>query len=453
VKPCSRCGGPTALRKVRGFEVEACVRCGAVLMDASDLDVIAAGGQDVRTPVPLSTATPSAPPPRWIHKDPSPPQPLYTQVLLPPDPSTEETQAPTVVDGHAVTSEPPPKREPPPEGLPEAPVPTPHTPRSAGPRRRSLKSARTSTPAPPIFRDSERRGSSPTMMPDVAPTGEPELGNFGSAAPGRQGPTFDLPKDPDATEEIDNANAARQATPVSQKTTAPRPPNRAPAALDDPALTEWTRKRSRTRRRLVQVATATWLAIFLALAAVGYLAWQGRALTNAGSPPPDEPLTPTQQEPPGVPGLIGEEDAVDDAEPVDATPPVASPLSAAEPQAEVEAEPTTEPAVAPEPTPVSLPVVAPQPAARPTRPSRQALIDRGWSSVENDPLAAAAAFDRAMAERPSDAEANYGYGYSLVRQGNPQAATFYLCRSLAGANTETRREVAALLGRNGLTCD
>ncbi|MFT6142711.1 MAG: hypothetical protein ACJAZO_003978 [Myxococcota bacterium] len=58
-----------------------------------------------------------------------------------------------------------------------------------------------------------------------------------------------------------------------------------------------------------------------------------------------------------------------------------------------------------------------------------------------------------MAERPSDAEANYGYGYSLVRQGNPQAATFYLCRSLAGANTETRREVAALLGRNGLTCD
>jgi Flp pilus assembly protein TadD len=73
--------------------------------------------------------------------------------------------------------------------------------------------------------------------------------------------------------------------------------------------------------------------------------------------------------------------------------------------------------------------------------------------VESNPVAAAELFAEALEVRPGDHEANYGYGYAMVRAGNVAAARSYLCRAQGASDIEIRREVASLLERNALTCD
>lgn len=124
-----------------------------------------------------------------------------------------------------------------------------------------------------------------------------------------------------------------------------------------------------------------------------------------------------------------------------AAPPAAAPAAAA-------------PKVAP--SPKAAPVVTEAPKAAPEpkpRKSRfQILVDQGWSSVESDPKAAATSFAAAINIQPDAADANYGLGYALLKQGSKAQAAEYLCRARLG-DLGTRREITGLLQRHNLGCD
>ncbi|HMV65886.1 MAG TPA: tetratricopeptide repeat protein, partial [Myxococcota bacterium] len=94
------------------------------------------------------------------------------------------------------------------------------------------------------------------------------------------------------------------------------------------------------------------------------------------------------------------------------------------------------------------------PAEPPKAPSTswRANIELGWKTVERDPSAAAAAFQAALRDQPNDPDANYGYGYALLKLGDRDRAVPWLCRARNG-DAATRREVAGLLQTHGLTCD
>lgn len=98
------------------------------------------------------------------------------------------------------------------------------------------------------------------------------------------------------------------------------------------------------------------------------------------------------------------------------------------------------------------PVEEPPPRQPAPRPRLQTLLDRGWSQVVDAPEAAAESFRRALDLEPGDAEANYGYGYALLRQGDPSRAKPFLCQAQQGGDIEVTRDVQALLAQNGLTC-
>lgn len=427
-----------APKNIRGFEVEVCVRCGAVITDAAVLDVLA-GDDDIPA---RNAATPSAPPPRWLHRSAEPPDPLYTGVRDPEDLATEEAPHPAL----EVEPGPPPRRTPPPpRRRPILSQPPPVPSRAPVPPRREAvaspppaptprKPAASDIPSRPPTKPSEPRAltpaaknyrvNSPTLMPDYddaedATYVEPGLGALFPASDSRQaGPTFEF-NDIPTEEEAPKASAA-------ESSTAPRPVDRFYAPSHDPLVSSWERRRQRNRRNLIALAIFTWVAIFAAVGFLGWMAWN-RAQPTARP-------------------------AVHHPEPAS--------LRAARPQPEAEVAPPTAPepapvapAAAPAPRPAPAVAPAPRPAPAPRGPSRRSLIDRGWSLVESDPVAAAAAFDDALALRPGDAEANYGYGYALIRQGNPPASRLYLCRALVGADVETQREVNALLTNNGLNCD
>ncbi len=119
------------------------------------------------------------------------------------------------------------------------------------------------------------------------------------------------------------------------------------------------------------------------------------------------------------------------------------------------------PVAAPDPipvaaVPVAAPVVAaprpPAPAAQPRGGARQ-LAQRGWDTMEKDPGAAEALFRSALQTAPNEPDVTYGLGYSLLKQGQAQAARPYLCQAAATGDSDTKREVTALVGRNGLSCE
>lgn len=89
---------------------------------------------------------------------------------------------------------------------------------------------------------------------------------------------------------------------------------------------------------------------------------------------------------------------------------------------------------------------------KPSLPSWRASIDEGWKLVERQPAAAAAAFKAALSSQPNDPDANYGYGYALLKLGDKPSALPYLCKARTG-DTTTRREVTGVLQAHGLSCD
>jgi outer membrane biosynthesis protein TonB len=178
----------------------------------------------------------------------------------------------------------------------------------------------------------------------------------------------------------------------------------------------------------------------------------------------------------GTPETVTPADTVEPLNNAKETPATDPPKEEAEPQAEPksEPEPTTalsnsegvkEPQTAgmvtpkPEPSPEPIPKVAPKPKAKPvakSKPkasSRKALIDAGWGQVETNPSRAAKSFRQALDLNQGDYEANYGYGYAMLKQGDPDEAKHYLCMASGSSSRETQREVLAVLSRNGMTCN
>jgi tetratricopeptide (TPR) repeat protein len=78
-------------------------------------------------------------------------------------------------------------------------------------------------------------------------------------------------------------------------------------------------------------------------------------------------------------------------------------------------------------------------------------VDAGWNYVEKNPASAAEHFRKALAIRPSNADANYGYGYALLKLGRQEAATTHLCAARIGG-VSIQREIAGLLAEHRLTC-
>lgn len=103
-------------------------------------------------------------------------------------------------------------------------------------------------------------------------------------------------------------------------------------------------------------------------------------------------------------------------------------------------------------------VVQPTPAEPPRAPEPEVPkenlasdLKRGWDTVERSPSGAAQVFLEVLGRHPGNAEANYGYGYSLLKLGEDKRATKYLCAARTG-DPGTQREVSGLLASNGLSC-
>jgi hypothetical protein len=106
--------------------------------------------------------------------------------------------------------------------------------------------------------------------------------------------------------------------------------------------------------------------------------------------------------------------------------------------------------------PVAAAVVAtptPRVSPAPASPAAwQQHLAAGWKVVERDPRAAGEHFREALTDRPSNADAHYGYGYALLKQGKSGEATRHLC--IARSTDESiRREISGLMSEHGLSCD
>lgn len=98
------------------------------------------------------------------------------------------------------------------------------------------------------------------------------------------------------------------------------------------------------------------------------------------------------------------------------------------------------------------PTPAPPPPPAPPSDSLRTHLERGWNVVDTDPSTAAGHFQRALDLKPSHPEANYGYGYALLEQGNASGAKPFLCAALSGSDVEMQRDVTSLLANNQLSC-
>ena len=81
------------------------------------------------------------------------------------------------------------------------------------------------------------------------------------------------------------------------------------------------------------------------------------------------------------------------------------------------------------------------------------MVKAGWSAVDADPAKAEDLFAQALALAPGNGDANYGYGYVLLKRGGTAKAKTYLCRALLKGDAQTSREIRALLSKNALTCE
>ena len=118
----------------------------------------------------------------------------------------------------------------------------------------------------------------------------------------------------------------------------------------------------------------------------------------------------------------------------------------------LEADVAPEPQPEPQPAPAPVPVPAPEPVA-PKAPSTTSLIDRGWSLMSKDPAEAATAFKQALDAGPSNAEAAYGYGYAMAKQGDSESGKTYLCQAVNARDERLANEVRGVASGFGISCD
>lgn len=122
------------------------------------------------------------------------------------------------------------------------------------------------------------------------------------------------------------------------------------------------------------------------------------------------------------------------------------------PQEEPPAE-TEQDQVAAEPPPAAQ--EAP-PEAKPKKaaPKKQkSPLERGWDQVDSNPSAAILSFEKALAQDPESLDANYGYGYALLKVGNRERARQHLCKAGAKATGADKIDIDGILTRSQLTCD
>ncbi len=189
--------------------------------------------------------------------------------------------------------------------------------------------------------------------------------------------------------------------------------------------------------RSILVAAAGFVgALAIAGAAYGMYHWvfpDPVAVEPAASAAATPELSPSPASDPGLPPAI-----------TTPTPRTAAPMTAAPP-----------PITPPPATAAPPPTVPPQPPAAPRPPSRADRKKSAWENMDRgDHPAAAEAFRALLAERPSDAEAEYGYAYALLKMNDSTKAIEHLCHARAGAPPESSlgREMEGLLTANQLAC-
>lgn len=119
--------------------------------------------------------------------------------------------------------------------------------------------------------------------------------------------------------------------------------------------------------------------------------------------------------------------------------------------APVKPPPVPAPQAAPPPKPAPAPSPEPGPAPAPSGPG--ALVNAGWGSVDRDLARAEDLFSQALALAPGHSEANYGYGYVLLKQGRVAEAKIPLCSALASGKPQSQLEIRALLSKNSMSCE
>ncbi len=133
--------------------------------------------------------------------------------------------------------------------------------------------------------------------------------------------------------------------------------------------------------------------------------------------------------------------------PVDPPSPPSPPAPSVEPAAPAEPPPPT---IAPaEPPP------PPQQLGRTKKATTTALVEEGWSFIEQrNNRAAENTFRHAIDEDPTNAEAQLGYAYALLRNDKSSVAKDHLCRALrlSGGDIELQREAEGLLRKHELSC-
>ena len=97
------------------------------------------------------------------------------------------------------------------------------------------------------------------------------------------------------------------------------------------------------------------------------------------------------------------------------------------------------------------------PAPRPAHPADPAevprLIAKGWDAASREDWTRAETLFRSALELdPEHDEATYGYGYVMLMEGRTAEATTHLCRARDAEERTIRREVAAMIESNALSC-
>lgn len=188
----------------------------------------------------------------------------------------------------------------------------------------------------------------------------------------------------------------------------------------------------------------------------------GEALPAHGEPPTPEPApTPPAAATAATAGEGTAEVAPVEAAPTDAAatpPPVAASVATPPPAAPKETPPKETAAKASPPKETTAKASPPKETSEPKPSGGQSvskLVDKAWDAVDRGSLSSAATtFQSALSQDPNHTDANYGYGYVLLKQGRKDDAKRHLCKALqtAGGDPTVTRDVNGLLSANGLTC-
>ncbi|MEZ4323512.1 MAG: tetratricopeptide repeat protein [Myxococcota bacterium] len=179
------------------------------------------------------------------------------------------------------------------------------------------------------------------------------------------------------------------------------------------------------------------------LVIVGVLLLVGLTVVGAGlaglfvASPSDPPTDAAPSDAPAPDAQVPAEPAPAPAEPAPAAPAAPAPVA---PAAPAPAKPAPAPA-------------APEPAEAPAPAGAGSLVRKGWGAFDRSPAEAEGFFRDALAIQPGHADANYGYGYALLKQGRATEATPYLCKAQQTGDAEIARDIRALLTHNGLSCE